>query len=48
MKSNIGEVVASFQELEDYRWESSWTRTEFLEGFQMRVEQLRKCGVALS
>lgn len=48
MKGNVGEVVLSFQELEDYRWESSWSRTEFLEGFQKRVEHISKCNIALS
>ena len=48
MKSNVCEVVTSFQELEDYQWESSVSRTEFLEGFQKRVEHLRKCNVTLS
>ena len=48
MKSNVCEVVSSFQELEDYQWESSVSRTEFLEGFQKRVEHLRKCNVTLS
>ena len=48
MKSNISEVVKAFKDLEEYSWESSLTRTQFLKGFKIRLRCLQKCGVDLS
>ena len=48
MRSNICDVVSAFKKLENYVWDGSWTRTQFLDGFQKRVDSLRQCGVQLS
>ena len=37
MRTDIGEVVSAFKDLESYVWNSFWTRSQFLDGFQKRV-----------
>ena len=48
MRGNSAEAVTSLKALEDFRWESSWTRTKFLSEFDNRVENLVKTGVSVS